>query len=543
MRSILFKNKSVPTGVAVKEESRVHRVLAALRTKPKTRRGKKTVSLHSFNSDNAFEGSSDEFQNNNSIQSDTPNAPMKIKSVHINVELNEASQSSEVMKHVDVEQQDHRTIVSTGSNATTQTTKSVESYTSQTVATVSTSATESNIVKGLPLAGSSTREIDYSALDLRKHQENKKALGGTEAIGGVGGNEPSRERANSCVTIDSSVLSDGEVYHDHIGHDATLQWCKVPGETLKVRSYQYCKTREKVPSPGELYQCLGVDFLDTPDRMAQMSTRVDLTNWMEHGHDSDDAETTWHAPNLFVVTLSIPLDTKPNGAEQSRCHTLTMYFGMTAETRNLLRRISAVDGGEASSKSKANDDDGNNNPKLKAVRLFNEWCKTAPTNPNVQGRFKFISHFANLDELGLPSWISKWSGKPVLIKRAGKTGFLYQQNETTKRSVPSPSSSSPSSCLSINNVMEMEISLHPFPWLTKKALSYLTESFFHKALPVFGFVIEGREEAELPEVLIGLCQLCYPDSKTAMTWEDFVCSGANRVRARRNSASLPRNRG
>jgi hypothetical protein len=47
------------------------------------------------------------------------------------------------------------------------------------------------------------------------------------------------------------------------------------------------------------------------------------------------------------------------------------------------------------------------------------------------------------------------------------------------------------------------------------------EHFFHKLIGTFGFVIEGRAEDELPEVVIGLAQVCYPNPSDAVQSHDF----------------------
>jgi hypothetical protein len=43
--------------------------------------------------------------------------------------------------------------------------------------------------------------------------------------------------------------------------------------------------------------------------------------------------------------------------------------------------------------------------------LVVQYCKTAPTDSNFQARFKLIPHL-NMQELGCPSYISKYNGKP-----------------------------------------------------------------------------------------------------------------------------------
>jgi len=102
----------------------------------------------------------------------------------------------------------------------------------------------------------------------------------------------------------------------------------------------------------------------------------------------------------------------------------------------------------------------------------------------------------------MPGYILKYNGKPVLIKRAGVTGFLFDHPEL--------------------NAMGFDISLHPFPYLAKQATAYMAETYFKKMIASFAFVIEGRSDDELPEVLIGQgAQICYPDPALAIKAGDW----------------------
>lgn len=118
----------------------------------------------------------------------------------------------------------------------------------------------------------------------------------------------------------------------------------------------------------------------------------------------------------------------------------------------------------------------------------------------MMSRFKVLPRAENLAEIGLPSWISKFNGKPFLVKRPGTTGFLYSHPKK--------------SC------MEFDVSLHPFPYLAKKAISCMKDSYFKKTIATFAFCLEGREEDELPECLLGAFQLCYPDPVHAIHGEE-----------------------
>jgi len=278
-------------------------------------------------------------------------------------------------------------------------------------------------------------------------------------------------------------------------------WREPPGDVLMIRSKGYLTNgKKKVPSPGTLYQCSRVDIFESPNRYPDMASRMVLPG-LEY-EDEPGLEKTWRSPDVFVVSVSLPTDQpKLTGpSDDGGGYTVCMYFTMRKEMREILKRVTAAD----------YDPDQEETPEdpqrsiVNAVKLFEEWCRRAPTDPKWFSRFKLVPNAQNLREIGMPSWISKYNGKPVLIKRPGKTGFLYQHPEM--------------SC------MEFDISLHPFPYLAKQAICYMKENFFKKILVIFGFCIEGRADDELPECVIGLMQLCYPDPQWAIQGGD-VFSG------------------
>lgn len=123
-------------------------------------------------------------------------------------------------------------------------------------------------------------------------------------------------------------------------------------------------------------------------------------------------------------------------------------------------------------------------------------------------RFKVVPQGNNLVEIGLPAWISNYNGKPFLIKRPGTTGFLYRHPDQ--------------SC------MEFDVSLHPFPYLAKQGICYMKDGFFKKILATLAFCIEGRSDDELPECLIGLYRLCYPNPVHAIQAEEFFAGKSAR---------------
>lgn len=276
-------------------------------------------------------------------------------------------------------------------------------------------------------------------------------------------------------------------------------WCQVPGSILKVRSHGYSVTKQKVPSPGELYECVAVDVFESPSRYPDMAPRVKLPPANFTDHDTK----TWRSPDIFIISIALPTDPPKMGRTSSDGggYTVTMYYRMKEDTREILKRITA-DGYDVSTETNIQ------NTKVNAVRLLEEWVRRAPTDPKFQSRFKVVPNAHNLKEIGMPAWISKYNGKPFLIKRPDVTGFLHMHPELS--------------------AVEFDITLHPFPYLAKQGICFMKDSYFKKVLVTFGFVIEGRSDDELPECVIGLMQLCYPDPQYAIQAKDFFAGTAPR---------------
>lgn len=293
---------------------------------------------------------------------------------------------------------------------------------------------------------------------------------------------------------DRPVSKDGHVF---------AGWCRPDPETIKVRSHNYMKDRVKVSSPGELYQCVHLDIFESCQRYPHMASRVQLPEV----HFQDDGPTTWHTPDIFVISIAIPTDPPKlfKSADDGGGYTITAYFVMHQETRDILKRITS-DGYDPNCDQVGVEE--MNRSKVNAVRLLEEWCRRSPTDDSFCARFKVVPNAQNLKEMGLPLRISKYNGKPFLIKRPGQTGFLYHHPDQ--------------SCI------EFDISLHPFPFAAKKGINFMKDIYFKKALITFGFLIEGQAEDELPECLIGLMQLCYPDPAYAIQGEDFMAGTSPR---------------
>lgn len=247
-------------------------------------------------------------------------------------------------------------------------------------------------------------------------------------------------------------------------------WCNVPGEILAVRSHGYKVSKQKVPSPGELYECVQVDIFESPQRYPDMATRVNLPKVTFQ----DDGPKTWRSPDIFIISIALPTDPPKmtKASSDGGGYTVTMYFRMKQATRDVLRRVTADDYDPSTETT-----DNIQKSTVNAVRLLEEWIRRAPTDHKFQSRFKVVPNAHNLKEIGMPSWIGSYNGKPFLIKRPGVTGFMFVHSEL--------------SCV------ELDVSLHPFPYLAKQGICFMKESYFKRVLVSFGFVIEGRTDDEV----------------------------------------------
>ena len=126
-------------------------------------------------------------------------------------------------------------------------------------------------------------------------------------------------------------------------------------------------------------------------------------------------------------------------------------------------------------------------------RLFVDWCRKAPDDFAFRSRFKIMGMGVNWTELGLPTLIESYNGKPTLISHSG-----------TLHVGPGRS------------YMEMGINVFIFNYIARKTL----DSFRGKmrdAVFDFGGTIEARSDDELPERMLFAARLTKCDLFRAST--------------------------
>ncbi|KAJ8609486.1 hypothetical protein CTAYLR_005439 [Chrysophaeum taylorii] len=243
-------------------------------------------------------------------------------------------------------------------------------------------------------------------------------------------------------------------------------WSKANASSFNVRQVGYAKTRQKAPSEDAIYEVVSVQVYDASTRIDRVAARLVLES-----NPSPDPDV----PAIVVVNAQLPRDVGPLRADvdaDGPGHSIVIVMRMTDRTRRELQDLTAVPAA-----------------RRRALELLRDYCRLAPLErkdePNVRGRFKVIAQIRNIDDVSLPRFATRYNGKPALVAR---TGTLYKG---VNRGQP---------------YLEMDINIHAFGYLARLGFHSLYHEFKHYVVSA-GFTIEARRDAELPELILGACDL------------------------------------
>lgn len=174
----------------------------------------------------------------------------------------------------------------------------------------------------------------------------------------------------------------------------------------------------------------------------------------------------------MIINLVIPLDgpSLMRSPTEGPCYQIVSVYAASAATL------------------KAWQDEGSS-----AAKLFARFCKQAPEGLvadkadvdkdglDIKERIKIIPWIENAKAVGLPHWLEGYNGKPALIT---KSGSIFQGPDYA----------------------EAGINTFRFAYLTKKGMNSMLPKLADLKLHA-GVTIEGRENDELPEQVIGAARL------------------------------------
>jgi len=239
---------------------------------------------------------------------------------------------------------------------------------------------------------------------------------------------------------------------------STWNDCRSDSFSLRIGP-NYTKNRLKAPSPSSLMQLVGVDLVYSEARIDHFASKVRLPEaWTQMNTGNEKI------PPVFIVNMQIPAENTLSLFSEitdGKGYSLVVYYSMKPETVAELNCLSTASN---------------------AVRLLAQYLSEAPEadkDPKSiwRGRFKMAMSCVNIDEFGLPSFITAYNAKPVLIRQ---TGTLIRGA----------------------NYVEMDINVHRFASVAKKALQLCKDRFDSMILRL-GFCIESKEDGEMPETLFG----------------------------------------
>ena len=331
---------------------------------------------------------------------------------------------------------------------------------------------------------------------------------------------------------DYSLEKDLEKLQKAVKKQDKIVWISNEASAIQVRGENYIEDKKKVPSALALYELVKLDAVRSNSIYLDLGERYNLNEFMDKDkeqenennndpskrhrrgrnnnknkkspkrpstiflkskqdiyHTLDSNEKSWNAPTYLIITFLLPTST-PKIAKKAneKGYIVTAYYKMRDETQDILRIISNpnyINDEQTQLKQLGYLSNKNTNQiqRINAVKLWEKWCTQAPNDPEMQKRLKFIPGANNLQEIGVASWICKYNHKPMLIKRPGVTNFVFSHYQDDR--------------------MEIDINMHPLPFMFKQAMSHIHENYFDKMIMSFAFVIESRDEEELPEVLLG----------------------------------------
>lgn len=267
-------------------------------------------------------------------------------------------------------------------------------------------------------------------------------------------------------------------------------WSQCDESSFSLRALNYAKTGVKEPSPPSLYDLVGIDFLQSEKRIRNIGKKVIFPSQWTDGYEPSGDEDC--VPTLFIVNTQFPKDFESSifteAPSDGQGWNIVHYFRIKQSVREELKNV---------------------NTASRATELFAKYCREAPheyknSSSSWYGRFKLITRCENIDEFGLPSFITSYNAKPILIRN---TCTMYGGD-------------SADSCPSY---AEVDLNVHKFGSLPKKALATMIDQFSSMRVST-GFCIESRSDSEMPETMLGCSTTYKPDYKKARRWEDELPS-------------------
>eukprot|EP00752_Nemacystus_decipiens_P003394 g3140.t1 len=295
---------------------------------------------------------------------------------------------------------------------------------------------------------------------------------------------------------------------------APHSWSQVDPIKFMVRQGpNYSKHKRKDRSTGgSFYELRAMDWYKAShkvDGVAKLAAATALPE-AQFSHPS--------VPSLLVVNVQLPTESPDLFKSGKKLDGPTLhavfYFTLKEETAKALEDLESA---------------------TPSVRLLAEYFRRAESEPAMRTRFKAIAVVNNQDVINMARLISPFNGKPVLITESGSlmrgsrtptaaAAAIAGEEGGAAESVPVVGSNGGSSngggggggggnSFGPGEFLELDVHVRKWNFMARKGLNKLTPKFGLINVSV-AFLIEGREDAELPEQILGCATVnCFDISK------------------------------
>jgi hypothetical protein len=280
------------------------------------------------------------------------------------------------------------------------------------------------------------------------------------------------------------------------GSDWSKAWAPIPADVFQVRGPSYLADKVKQPSGRSMFECVGGDCVISDGPMRHVAARVQLPSTAAALPKTPIGSTV---PALFIMNVQIPIQPRAMFGARKLPPTVNavFYMRLNPEVQDWCALLDAADqGGDAAARFAAD------HPALSAedvpgpVRLLHRWCRDAVNDDVLRGALKLMGFGRNFGEVGAPSFVQSYNGKPVLLAGGGLTagsrlgfGQIYRGANYLE--------------------VDIDVAAH-FTYLSQRGICWAL-GLLDKLNIDIAFVIEGRCEEDLPECVLG----CVSISKMA----------------------------
>ena len=305
--------------------------------------------------------------------------------------------------------------------------------------------------------------IPPSAVALESNEEREARLQAVRVELGLENSSSSSSTTPTAPTASDEGKPVAGATYPYSDTQEQHTWSKADHRNFQLRiGPNYDRNKKKAPSSAPLYEIFAVDIFSSEARIDHITEKVQMPPSAIEAINNNKHP---HVPSIFVVQIQIPSEKPPmfSTVEDGSGWSIVMYFKITQETLQKL-----------------------NNPHRDnaAVNLLAQWCEHAHNDAAWRGRFKVIASCSNLTELGMPSIVTSYNAKPVLIR---KTSTIYKTPQ----------------------YIETCIHVFKFANMAKSPIHMCTSRCGLMNMEI-GFTIEGRGDDELPECLLGCAKITKP---------------------------------